>query len=128
VDIPVEEQLDAFATFRTRELFERYGIETKHQDLFTLDGRDTRELFTFTRDQLVDFLRAHPERVESYLQRSEQMRGIYDKEILELQGASYVLYWQDHGKRRDEHLYTDRFEAAADWLTTQYGMWLHDKV
>jgi hypothetical protein len=128
VDIPVEEQLDAYTSFRSVELFERHGIQTIHQGLFTADRRDTRELFTFTRDQLVDFLRTHPERVESYLERSQELRGIYDKEILEPEGDGYVLYTQNHAKRRDEYFYTDRFEAAADWLTTQYGMWLHDEV
>jgi hypothetical protein len=56
------------------------------------------------------------------------LRGIYDKEILEHENGHYVLYWQDHASRRDEHFYADRFEAAADWLTTQYGMWLHEEI
>jgi len=45
---------------------------------------------------------------------------------MEPQGDEYVLYWQDHGKRRFEQLYADRFEAAADWFATQYGMWLRE--
>ena len=128
MDIPVDEQLDAYTSFRTRELFERHGIETKHQGLFTADGRETRKLLTFTWDQLVAFLRAHPERAQDSLARSGRMRGIYDKEILEAEGDRYILYWQDHGRRRFEHYYNDLFEAAADWFTTQYGMWLHDEV
>jgi hypothetical protein len=128
VDIPVEEQLDAYTSFRTRELFERHGIPTKHQGLFTADGRETRELFTFTWAQLVAFLRAHPERADDCLQRSQQMRGIYDREILERQGDRYVRYWQDHTRPRHEQFYDDLFEGAADWFTIQYWMWLHDEV
>ena len=124
--ISITEQLDAYTSFCTRGLFQRHGIETIHQSLFTADHQDTRELFTFTRNQLIDFLRAHPERVELCLKRSHELRGIYDKEIMEPQGDEYVLYWQDHGKRRFEQLYADRFEAAADWFATQYGMWLRE--
>jgi hypothetical protein len=128
VTIPLDEQLDAYTSFRARELFQRHGIETIDQGLFTADHQDTRELFTFTRHQLIDFLRAHPERVELCLERSQELRGIYDKEIMEPQGEDYVLYWQDYGKRRCEHLYADRCEAAADWFATQYAMWLREEV
>jgi hypothetical protein len=128
VNIPVDEQLDAYTSFRTRELFQRYGIGTIHQGMFTVDRRDIRDLFSFTRQQLVDFLRANPDRVESCLERSREFRGIYDKEILEPHGEGFVLYWQDHGKRRDELFYTDKFEAAADWFTIQYGMCLNEDI
>jgi hypothetical protein len=128
VHIPVEEQLDAYTSFHTSELFERHGIPTKHHGLFTANGRETRELFTFTWDQLVAFLRVHPDRADDCLQRSRQMRGIYDREILERQGDHYVRYWQDHTRPRAKQFYDDLFEAAADWFTTQYGMWLHDEV
>jgi len=76
VDIPVEEQLEAYTSFSTREMFERHGIPTEHQGLFTADGRETRELFTFTWEQLVAFLRAHPERAHESLACSMRMRGI----------------------------------------------------
>jgi hypothetical protein len=128
VNIPVEEQLEAYTSFRTSELFQRYGIETKHQGTFTADGRDIRDLFNFTHDQIVDFLRVHPDRVESCLQRSRKFHGIYDKDILEPHGEGFVLYWQDRDKRRDEIFYNDKFKAAADWFTTQYDMWLNDDV
>ena len=82
-------------------------------------------MFTFTRDQLLDFLRSHPDRIELCLERSRELRGIYDKEIMEPDVNRYVLYWQDHGKRRDEIFYKEKVEAAADWFTTQYGMWLN---
>ena len=117
MNIPVEEQLEAYTSFRTSELFQRYGIETKHQGMFTTDGRDIRDLFNFTHDQIVDFLRAHPDRVESCLQRSREFRGIYDKDILEPHGEGFVLYWQDRDKCRDEIFYNDKFKAAADWFT-----------
>ena len=128
VDIPIEEQLDAYTAFRTQDLFERHGVQTKHQGLFTVDGVETRRLFTFTWEQLVTFLRAHPERAESALQRSRQCRGTYDQDILERDGGRYVLYWQDRFCRRSEKFYDDLSAAAADWFTTQYGMWLHDQV
>jgi hypothetical protein len=124
----MDEQLDAYTSFRTTELFQRYGIETVHQGMFTADRRDIRDLFGFTRQQLIDFLRAHPDRVESCLQRSREFRGIYEKDILEPFGDGFVLYWQDHDKRRDELFYTDKFEAVADWFATQYGMWLNEDV
>ena len=84
--------------------------------------------FNFTHDQIVDFLCAHPDRVESCLQQSRELRGVSDKEILEPHVDGYVLYCQDHDKRRDEIFYNDKFEAAADWFTTQYGMWLNEDV
>ena len=96
--------------------------------MFTADGRDIRDLFSFGHDQPVDFLRTHPDRVESCLERSRELCGVYDKEILEPQGDVYILYWQDHDQRRDEIFYNDKFEAAADWFTTQYGMWLNEDV
>jgi hypothetical protein len=126
--VSVDEQMDAYTSFRTGELFKRHGIDTIHTGLFTSNQRDTRELFTFTRDQLVKFLRAHPERVELALKRSQELRGTHDKEILEPRDAEYILYSQDRGKQRDEHFYIDRFEAAADWFTTQYRMWLREEV
>ncbi|SRR6266404_4709106 len=128
MNIPIEEELDAYTSFQTTELFKRYGIETKHQGMFTVDGRDIRDLFSFTHDQLVDFLRTHPDRVESCLERSRERYGVYDQDILEPQRDGYVLYWQDHDKRRDEIFYNDKFKAAADWFTTQYGMWLNEDV
>ena len=92
MNIPIEEQLDAYTSFKTSEMFRRHGVDTKHQGMFTMDGRDIRDLFTFTRDQLVEFLRSHPDRVELCLERSREFRGIYDKEIMEPDGNRYVLY------------------------------------
>jgi hypothetical protein len=43
MNIPIEEQLDAYTSFQTTELFKRYGVETKHQGMFTADGRDIRD-------------------------------------------------------------------------------------
>jgi len=120
MNIPIEEQLDAYTTWKTPELLERYGIDWEHVDC--------RQFFTFNRNQLVEHLKKHPDYVDSYLARSLELRGIYDKEILEHENGHYVLYWQDHASRRDEHFYADRFEAGADWLTTQYGMWLHEEI
>jgi hypothetical protein len=128
MEIPVEEQLEAYATWKTRELLARHGIETIHDGLFAADRRDVRTLFTFTWQQLVDHLRKHPDYVDSYMVMSDEMHGIYDKEILEREDGRYVRYNQDHDGRRDEYFYADRFEAAADWLTAQYGMWLHEEV
>lgn len=122
MNIPTEEQLEAYTTWTTRELFARYGITTDDQGLFTADHRDVRTLFSFSRAQLVEFLRAHPERAHACLERGMQLLGIYDQSVLERDGGRYVLYWQDHGGRRDPTFYDDLFEAAADWLRIQYGM------
>jgi hypothetical protein len=128
VDIPIEEQMDAYTTFQTQELFEHHGIRTTHQGLFTAEGQETRKLYSFTRDQLVDFLRRHADRAASLFERAQVLRGIYDKDVLDRDGERYVLYSQDHGSRREEKFYDDLFEAVADWVTVQYGMWLHDEV
>jgi len=77
---------------------------------------------------LIAFLRAHPERTNSLFDTAQSFRGIYDKQVLQREGDRYVSYWQDHGARRDEEVYHDLFEAVADWLPTQYGMWLRDEV
>jgi hypothetical protein len=124
VDIPIPEQLEAYTTWKTRELLARHGIATDQYGVFTSDHRDLHTLFTFTREQLVDYLRAHPERATACLEQSQQLRGIYDKDVLEREGERYVLYWQDHSSRRNEKFYDDLSEAAADWLVVQHGMWL----
>ena len=126
MNISVEEQLEAYTTWKTRELLAKYSITTDQYGLSTSDGRDVRKLWTFTYEQLVQHLQAHPERADSYLTNSQKMKGVYDRDILEHERGRYVLYWQDHGKRRNERFYGDLFHAAADWLTVQYGMWLHE--
>jgi len=125
MNIPVEEQLEAYTTWKTRELLAKYVITTDQYGLSTSEGRDVRKLWTFNYEQLVEHLRTHPERADDYLTVSRKMKGIYDKDVLESECGRYVLYSQDHSSRRSERFYDDLFKAAADWLTVQYGMWLH---
>lgn len=117
----IEEQLEAYTTWKTRELFVKHCITIAPNELFTTDHHDVRGLFTFTRMQLISYLQERPELLSSYFELSSQMKGTYDRDILERDKSKYILYWQDHGSRRNEKLYDDPFEAAADWLNLQYG-------
>ena len=75
--------------------------------------------FTFSRSDLLDFLRRRPERIKNVLKRSLDNRSTPAPYVEEV-GNTYLVGYFD-GTRRDERTYQDAAEAVVD-----YGIWNHD--
>ena len=70
--------------------------------------------FTFSRGELLSFLRSRPEHVNGVLRRSVDNRSA-PAPYVEEAGNTYRVGYFD-GARRDERIYEDAAEAVADYI------------
>lgn len=109
--IPLEAQIAALANRNAHALLKSHGIE----------AFDIKPHFSVTRGELVSYLRGHPDLAHGYLLSSSAQRPCHDQLIVEQRGEMFAVYDMDHGRPRGEQIYTDLFEAVADFLSFTYA-------
>ena len=106
--LPIEDQMLGFVDKTKRQqLIAKYNLDSAAFDQFA-----------FTRSQLIDFLRAHPQYTEQFVSVAPPVLTMHDVQVLERR-RHYHVYWVDRGRKRGEKVFEDLFEALNAYFVSE---------
>lgn len=111
--IAQDEQIESMLFGNFFDLLHDYG-----QDPWS---GDFRRFITISRQQLIDYLRLHPEMTVAYLDKWSAATATHDVAVISEDGAEYIVAWMDHGRARSPHRFRDVAEAVAEHVLVRHG-------
>jgi hypothetical protein len=85
---------------------------------------DYRQYITITRQKLLEYLIANPDKAKTYFQKSAVDTGTtHDVPKIWQEGNNYFVAWMDHGRARNPRQFKTIAEAVAELVLVDNGMY-----
>jgi len=111
--IDKDEQIESMLAGSFFDVIQEHGQDPRKGDF--------RRFITVDRQQIIDYLRLHPDRATEYFKKYSAVRGANDIAVISKDGAEYVVAWMDRGRPRDIRRFSDVADADAEHVLINHG-------